>query len=61
MERAAPSIHAFEFAQLNFEIRNASSIVVRVFVETVLTRLMEKVGKTAKNEFEVFGVKPATL
>jgi len=61
VERAATGIHAFEFTQLDFEIRNASSAGVRAFVETVLTRLMEKVGKTVKNEFEVLGVKPATL
>jgi len=61
VERAATGIHAFEFTQLDFEIRNASSVDVRTLVETILTAFIEKIRKTAENEFEILGTKPVTL
>jgi asparaginyl-tRNA synthetase len=39
-ERAATGIHAYEFTQLDFEARNASSAEIRSFVESLVCGLM---------------------
>ena len=60
VDRATTGLHAFEFTQLDFEIRGASSADVRVLIEDILTTLIKKLGKTAENEFKTLGVKLVT-
>jgi asparaginyl-tRNA synthetase len=40
-ERATTGVHAYEFTQLDFEVRNATSAGIRNFVEKVVWRLID--------------------
>jgi asparaginyl-tRNA synthetase len=49
-ERAATGMHAYEFTQLDFEVRNASSRDIRNFVERTVRRLIANLKTNMKNE-----------
>jgi asparaginyl-tRNA synthetase len=43
-------MHAYEFTQLDFEVRNATSIDIRNFVERTVSRLINNLKTNMKNE-----------
>jgi asparaginyl-tRNA synthetase len=49
-ERAVTGMHAYEFTQLDFEVRNASSLDIRSFVERVLLRLIDLLKTNVEDE-----------
>jgi asparaginyl-tRNA synthetase len=49
-ERATTGMHAYEFTQLDFEVRNATSMDIRGFVERTVTRLIDSLKMNMKNE-----------
>ncbi len=49
-ERATTGMHAYEFTQLDFEARNATSRDIRNFVEKVVQRLIDSLKKNMKDE-----------
>lgn len=49
-ERAKTGMHIYEFSQLDFEVRDASSKDVMKLVENVLTNLVESLHKDMKEE-----------
>ncbi|MGA2308195.1 MAG: asparagine synthetase A [Candidatus Bathyarchaeia archaeon] len=49
-ERASTGMHAYEFTQLDFEARNATSRDIRSFVEKVVQRLIDSLKKNMKDE-----------
>jgi asparaginyl-tRNA synthetase len=49
-ERATTGMHAYEFTQLDFEARNATSEDIRNFVEKVVQRLIDSLKKNMKDE-----------
>ena len=49
-ERAATGMHAYEFTQLDFEVRNALSRDIRSFVERVVLRLIDYLKTNMKDE-----------
>lgn len=49
-ERAATGMHAYEFTQLDFEVRNAPSRDIRSFVERVILRLIDDLKTNMKDE-----------
>jgi asparaginyl-tRNA synthetase len=49
-ERAATGMHAYEFTQLDFEVRNASSRDTRSFVESVVLRVIDDLKTNMKDE-----------
>ena len=49
-ERASTGMHAYEFTQLDFEARNATSRDIRIFVEKVVQRLIDSLKKNMKDE-----------
>jgi asparaginyl-tRNA synthetase len=49
-ERGTSGVHAYEFTQLDFEVRNASSKDIRSFVEQVICRLIENLKKDMSEE-----------
>lgn len=49
-ERAHSGIHAYEFTQLDFEVRNASSNDIRNLVEKVVSGLVWKLKKDMREE-----------
>jgi asparaginyl-tRNA synthetase len=49
-ERAHTGVHAYEFTQLDFEIRNATSANVRSFVEEVVCSLLEDLKSQMSDE-----------
>lgn len=53
--RAKSGIHAYEFTQLDFEVRNASSENIRSLVEGVICRLMGAVRRNMKEELIYLG------
>ncbi|MGB9854165.1 MAG: asparagine synthetase A [Candidatus Bathyarchaeales archaeon] len=54
-ERAYTGIHAYEFTQLDFEIRYASAQDIRSLVEKILSELMESLKKDLREEFVALG------
>jgi len=54
-ERATTGIHAYEFTQLDFEIRNGTSRKVRGFVERAVRRLIEGLKTSMKDELLFLG------
>jgi len=54
-DRANSGIHAYEFTQLDFEIRNATSENVRSLVEGVISGLVSNVKKHMKEELTYLG------
>lgn len=51
-DRARTGIHAYEFTQLDFEIRNASSRDVMSFVEDVICGLLRSLRRNAREELD---------
>ena len=49
-ERAASGVHAYEFTQLDFEVRNATSEDIRRFVEGAVCELIVSVKQQLSNE-----------
>jgi asparaginyl-tRNA synthetase len=49
-ERARSGMHAYEFTQLDFEVRNATSREIRNFFETVTCGLLGSLKKNLKEE-----------
>jgi asparaginyl-tRNA synthetase len=49
-ERATTGMHIYEFTQLDFEVRNASSWDIRNFVERTVRRLIDNLKTNMKNE-----------
>lgn len=49
-DRANSGIHAYEFTQLDFEVRNATPKTIRVFVEGVICRLIGNVKRHMNEE-----------
>ena len=54
-ERANSGIHAYEFTQLDFEIRHATSKEVRNFVERIVTELIGNLRKRMHEELTYLG------
>lgn len=54
-ERATSGVHAYEFTQLDFEVRNASSKDIRSFVEGVIYRLIENLKEDMSEELLCLG------
>jgi asparaginyl-tRNA synthetase len=54
-ERGTSGVHAYEFTQLDFEVRNASSRDIRSFVEGVICRLMENLKEDMSQELLYLG------
>ena len=54
-ERARSGLHIYEFTQLDFEIRNATSEDVRGFVENVLVGLIQSLRKHMREELIQLG------
>jgi asparaginyl-tRNA synthetase len=49
-ERGTSGVHAYEFTQLDFEVRNATSRHIRSFVEGVICRLIESLKEDMSEE-----------
>jgi asparaginyl-tRNA synthetase len=49
-ERAVTGVHAYEFTQLDFEVRGGTSADIRNLVERVLCRLIEDLKATMRND-----------
>jgi len=49
-DRANSGMHAYEFTQLDFEVRNAASKNIRRLVEGVISRLVSNVKRDMKDE-----------
>lgn len=54
-ERGTSGVHAYEFTQLDFEVRNASSRDIRSFVEGVICRLIENLKEDMSKELLYLG------
>jgi asparaginyl-tRNA synthetase len=54
-ERGTSGVHAYEFTQLDFEVRNASSRDIRSFVEGVICRLIENLKEDMSEELFYLG------
>jgi len=54
-ERANSGIHAYEFTQLDFEVRYATSEDIRKFVEKVFRGLLESLRKNLRDELNSLG------
>ena len=54
-DRANSGIHAYEFTQLDFEIRNATSKTIRSFVEGIICRLVGNVKRHMSEELIYLG------
>lgn len=50
MERANSGVHAYEFMQLDFEVRNATSKEVQSFVETIICELIGNLKRNMNEE-----------
>ncbi|MGD0029689.1 MAG: asparagine synthetase A [Candidatus Bathyarchaeia archaeon] len=49
-ERGTSGVHAYEFTQLDFEVRNATSRDIRSFVEGIICRLIENLKEDMSEE-----------
>ena len=54
-EKANTGIHAYEFTQLDFEVRNATSKEVRSFVEKMICRLISNLKRHMNEELIYLG------
>ncbi|MEM1566744.1 MAG: asparagine synthetase A [Candidatus Bathyarchaeia archaeon] len=54
-ERANSGIHAYEFTQLDFEVRDATSEDIRRFVEKIFCGLLVSLKKNLRNELDYLG------
>ncbi len=57
-ERANSGMHAYEFTQLDFEIRNATSTEIRSFVEETICGLISSLKKNMRHELIYLGRYP---
>ncbi len=60
-ERAMTGRHLFEFSQLDFEARGATSKQIRSLIEKMLSGLVKHLSETMKGEFESLGVMPPSF
>jgi asparaginyl-tRNA synthetase len=56
-ERGATGMHTYEFTQLDFEVRNATSKDIRSFVERTIRRLIDSLKTNMKDELLSLGKK----
>jgi asparaginyl-tRNA synthetase len=56
-ERGATGMHTYEFTQLDFEVRNATSKDIRSFVERTIWRLIDSLKTNMKDELFSLGKK----
>ncbi|MEM1660256.1 MAG: asparagine synthetase A [Candidatus Bathyarchaeia archaeon] len=54
-DRALTGIHAYEFTQLDFEVRNATSRDIMEFVEEILCGLLKSLKRDMQEELECLG------
>ena len=54
-ERASSGVHAYEFTQLDFEVRNATSREIRSLVEKVLSGLVSSVKSCLSEKLKYLG------
>jgi asparaginyl-tRNA synthetase len=54
-ERGTSGVHAYEFTQLDFEVRNASARDIRSFVEGIICRLIENLKEDMSEELFYLG------
>lgn len=54
-ERATTGIHAYEFTQLDFEVREASSADIMTFVERILCGLIQSLRRNLSEELTYLG------
>lgn len=54
-DRAFTGVHAYEFTQLDFEVRNATSKDIMEFVEGILCGLLESLKKDMQKELKYLG------
>lgn len=54
-DRANSGIHTYEFTQLDFEVRNATSKTIRNFVEDIIRRLIKDVKRHMTEELLYLG------
>lgn len=54
-ERAKSGIHAYEFTQLDFEVRDATSENIRTFTEKLLCGLIESLKRNLREELNYLG------
>lgn len=54
-ERAATGMHAYEFTQLDFEVRDGTSEDIRSFVERTVRRLLDDLKANVKDELLSLG------
>jgi asparaginyl-tRNA synthetase len=54
-ERAATGMHAYEFTQLDFEVRDGTSEDIRSFVERTVRRLLDDLKTNVKDELLSLG------
>jgi asparaginyl-tRNA synthetase len=54
-DRAATGMHAYEFTQLDFEVRNGTSIGVRGFVESIICALIDDLKASVRDELLSLG------
>jgi len=54
-ERANSGIHAYEFTQFDFEVRNATSENIRTFVEKIFCGLVKSLKKDLRDELTYLG------
>jgi asparaginyl-tRNA synthetase len=57
-ERAETGKHLYEFTQLDFEVRDASSDEIRSFVEKVICGLVEEMRERRREELNALGRSP---
>lgn len=55
IERAHTGIHAYEFTQLDFEVRNATSNDIKAFVEKVFCGLIKSLRRNLREELTYLG------
>ncbi|MEM3577973.1 MAG: asparagine synthetase A [Candidatus Bathyarchaeia archaeon] len=54
-ERAYSGVHAYEFTQFDFEVRNASSMGIRSLVEKIVSELVWNLKKNMREELAYLG------
>jgi asparaginyl-tRNA synthetase len=54
-DRGGSGVHAYEFTQLDFEVRNATSRDIRCFVEEAVCRLIDSLRENVSEELRYLG------
>jgi asparaginyl-tRNA synthetase len=60
-DRGSTGVHAYEFTQLDFEVRDAASADVRRFIEGVICGLIESLKKNMSDELSHLGTDRCSL